>query len=191
MLCRFLTDGSFSPAVSSSRARALLRIGSIELKHNELQFKYARLCSTDIFWPQDLKKHLKWLEKAAANPYPKPNAEAMNMLAHALVTGLGGAVEVDLDRAEELIKAATTLEPPSFGNTQAMQTSELIKKMRKDPSYVDRVVWEGLRKCGYCGKSDGTLKSCSKCRLASYCSKECQTAAWPEHKKECRTAPKE
>ncbi|PIL30581.1 hypothetical protein GSI_07281 [Ganoderma sinense ZZ0214-1] len=29
------------------------------------------------------------------------------------------------------------------------------------------------------------LKLCSGCRVAEYCSKECQKAAWPTHKKEC------
>ena len=30
------------------------------------------------------------------------------------------------------------------------------------------------------------LKKCSRCQRVAYCSKGCQTAAWPEHKKECK-----
>lgn len=26
------------------------------------------------------------------------------------------------------------------------------------------------------------LKSCTECRIAEYCSKECRKAAWPKHK---------
>lgn len=29
------------------------------------------------------------------------------------------------------------------------------------------------------------MKCCSRCHLANYCSKECQEAAWPDHKAEC------
>jgi len=38
--------------------------------------------------------------------------------------------------------------------------------------------------CSYCEKA-GTVKlqQCSRCKKASYCSRECQVAAWPAHKK--------
>ena len=28
-------------------------------------------------------------------------------------------------------------------------------------------------------------RRCSRCKVARYCSKECQTAAWKQHKKQC------
>jgi hypothetical protein len=31
----------------------------------------------------------------------------------------------------------------------------------------------------------GKMFYCTRCRLANYCSPECQTAAWPEHKEIC------
>ncbi|KAJ7314570.1 hypothetical protein DFH08DRAFT_894941 [Mycena albidolilacea] len=45
--------------------------------------------------------------------------------------------------------------------------------------------------CG-CGQREDTLdqplRYCSKCQVASYCSKECQKSDWPEHKPICGTA---
>ena len=38
--------------------------------------------------------------------------------------------------------------------------------------------------CDQCGQI-AKLSGCGKCRTAWYCSKECQTAAWPMHKAEC------
>ena len=44
--------------------------------------------------------------------------------------------------------------------------------------------------CDYCdAKQKGAtkLKKCAKCRVAQYCSKECQTKHWKLHKKHCQT----
>ena len=43
--------------------------------------------------------------------------------------------------------------------------------------------------CANCGKGEeegSNLKSCAACKLVKYCSRECQVAHRPEHKKECR-----
>ena len=41
--------------------------------------------------------------------------------------------------------------------------------------------------CSQCGKSDGNLKRCSRCKTAVYCSRDCQTTNWQsKHKTECR-----
>ena len=43
--------------------------------------------------------------------------------------------------------------------------------------------------CANCGKGEeesGKLKSCTACKLVKYCSRECQIAHRPQHKKECR-----
>jgi hypothetical protein len=50
--------------------------------------------------------------------------------------------------------------------------------------------------CRGCRKSaaDAALFDCAACRLAKYCSKECQVQHWPKHKEECdyfREAKKE
>jgi hypothetical protein len=50
--------------------------------------------------------------------------------------------------------------------------------------------------CAVCQTQGEKLLKCGCCRLAEYCSKECQKKAWPEHKKTClpvgqRNVPKE
>lgn len=51
---------------------------------------------------------------------------------------------------------------------------------------------EGLNECHHCGKDkkeDGKeLMKCSRCRIARYCSSECQRGDWKEHKKVCGTS---
>lgn len=40
--------------------------------------------------------------------------------------------------------------------------------------------------CSQCGASDVVLSRCAKCKLACYCSGECQRANWGVHKPQCR-----
>ena len=43
--------------------------------------------------------------------------------------------------------------------------------------------------CAYCGKGEEngkSLKACTACKLVKYCSRECQIAHRPQHKKECK-----
>ncbi|KAJ7471929.1 ankyrin repeat-containing domain protein [Mycena latifolia] len=42
------------------------------------------------------------------------------------------------------------------------------------------------KSCDACGNSTASLKNCSRCRIARYCSPECQKKAWPLHKKTCQ-----
>ena len=41
--------------------------------------------------------------------------------------------------------------------------------------------------CYHCGKETERvlLSLCSRCMIDQYCSRECQVAAWPEHKRNC------
>ena len=43
------------------------------------------------------------------------------------------------------------------------------------------------RRCDQCGRGglSGTMQKCGRCRLVYYCSVDCQTAAWGEHKGVC------
>jgi hypothetical protein len=50
----------------------------------------------------------------------------------------------------------------------------------------------GIQYCRKCNKYDDTseqFKQCSRCKVAYYCSRECQKDHWKIHKKDCRTAP--
>ena len=40
-------------------------------------------------------------------------------------------------------------------------------------------------RCRACGKQEGSLSLCSKCKIVRYCSKECQVKDWKDHKKNC------
>ena len=40
-------------------------------------------------------------------------------------------------------------------------------------------------KCANCAEESDKMKQCSVCKVSKYCSKECQSQAWPEHKKTC------
>ncbi|KAL3171624.1 hypothetical protein MRX96_013815 [Rhipicephalus microplus] len=39
--------------------------------------------------------------------------------------------------------------------------------------------------CDYCFLESPSLKRCSACRYVSFCNKQCQKLAWPDHKVEC------
>ncbi|KAJ7077014.1 hypothetical protein B0H15DRAFT_934141 [Mycena belliarum] len=39
--------------------------------------------------------------------------------------------------------------------------------------------------CGKCSKPSGAQK-CSRCKMMTYCNRECQTADWPKHKIHCK-----
>ncbi|KAJ7452891.1 hypothetical protein FB451DRAFT_1342615 [Mycena latifolia] len=46
--------------------------------------------------------------------------------------------------------------------------------------------------CGLCGREDGKLLKCSKCKAVRYCepsARACQKLDWPHHKKNCVQAP--
>ena len=45
-------------------------------------------------------------------------------------------------------------------------------------------------KCGGCGKRSTTLKKCTRCQKAAYCSVDCQKASWKTHKRYCVPAGK-
>jgi hypothetical protein len=42
-----------------------------------------------------------------------------------------------------------------------------------------------LPKCSHCKKASDNLKNCTRCEIAQYCNRECQTRHWAKHKKVC------
>ena len=63
---------------------------------------------------------------------------------------------------------------PANSSTQSHKLTKLPQDTARDNS-----------KCSNCGKYKESLKQCSKCHNASYCSIECQRLDWPEHKTHC------
>jgi len=53
-------------------------------------------------------------------------------------------------------------------------------------STVDKEANDIVSVCANCGKEGDNLKSCAACKLVKYCSRDCQQAHRPQHKKECR-----
>jgi len=87
--------------------------------------------------------------------------------------------------SQEMIRRHPGQREIALGGTESQKIYEQIiqppktKQGRGDP-YT----------CSYCDKVDTQkMMCCSRCKTVSYCSKECQTKAWPAHKKLC--APKE
>ena len=43
----------------------------------------------------------------------------------------------------------------------------------------------GVKSCGHCGATEGTLQVCGGCKNIYFCSRECQRSAWGQHKEQC------
>ena len=54
------------------------------------------------------------------------------------------------------------------------------------PSRTKSTESVGYYKCEHCSKKGEKMSHCSKCGTGNYCSKECQAARWPDHKKVCK-----
>ena len=61
-------------------------------------------------------------------------------------------------------------------NLSMKEAKKVTKRLQKNVS------------CQNCFKNDievGSMSACSKCKMTSYCSRECQAAHWPKHKSIC------
>jgi hypothetical protein len=86
-------------------------------------------------------------------------------------------VEMFLNKGREAEKKAIIVSIPAKDRLQkALDLANLVLAEWKAEN----------QSCWVCGKK-GSLKKCSKCHIAHYCSKECQNADWEEHKRyECK-----
>ena len=81
-----------------------------------------------------------------------------------------------------------------YGNAAATYATRAAISPLFSVSYLDEVgIPEGLKLsgepptpgCRACGKKGSPLSACSRCKMAQYCSKECQVQDWKKHKKDC------
>jgi hypothetical protein len=73
--------------------------------------------------------------------------------------------------------------PTAFGKDWEKYKPMVLKTINHDPDGAPPMLTSQCNICGVKGK----LLSCSKCRLARYCSKECQMKGWPKHKAVCKS----
>jgi len=74
-------------------------------------------------------------------------------------------------------------------------TRDLLKYFRKRTSckclkkmhFEARKTMPKMGRCHHCDKEmmRASLSVCSRCMINQYCSRECQVAAWPDHKSDC------
>jgi hypothetical protein len=152
------------------------------------------------------KDGLAYLQKAADTN----RGEAFFALAFAYMRGADG-VDRDLSRAEQLLDECE--KPGTIWSTVGFQAyGEDVEKWKRKIIYerllrggdedakgysfvhdalkvtADRNVCTSVNGCMTCRKSVpavAKLKKCKTCQVVYYCSKECQRADWPRHKREC------
>ena len=61
-----------------------------------------------------------------------------------------------------------------------------VNSMLQNMSTADNKEDIVLSVCANCGKEGSNLKSCAACKLVKYCSRDCQQAHRPQHKRECK-----
>ena len=75
-------------------------------------------------------------------------------------------------------------------DNDGMNVKTMVEMMRKRVPRMAEVVkaGRGERKegmCARCGRVEGGLKACMKCKKVRYCGQECQRVDWKAHKKSC------
>jgi len=125
---------------------------------------------------QSNKQAVKWYQKAAEQGI----ANAQLSLGAMLAIGRG----VPQSDKEAVQKAADQ------GLAEAQQSLELLKPMihSKEAASVNSSELPSSTStgCANCGDVAPTLRTCSRCKVVSYCSKECQVAHWKlGHKVAC------
>jgi len=59
------------------------------------------------------------------------------------------------------------------------------RRIVRESALADHCTSTTARRCHECYRSDDGVRACGRCGVARYCSRQCQTAAWSVHKKEC------
>ena len=80
--------------------------------------------------------------------------------------------------------------PPAPPANQDTPPEKKLGKTKKPGSKKQPVKWVDLFTCFLCGKEgrSPSLRRCSQCEIAYYCSKTCQRGHWKKHKAACIAA---
>ena len=122
-----------------------------------------------------------------------------------LVLMSGGDLrQVDLERFVAVYyPVATETNTTPLGSLMHMFITSILKECYPPAEYAearpghvchnmvldDDTHWcVGYAHCGHCGLHSDRLLFCSRCKMAGYCNAACQKAAWPAHKRECKSS---
>jgi len=98
---------------------------------------------------------------------------------------------VRIENAPNKLEACTTTAPAYALPSNAVVTDvSLGGRRRLAPTPVQCKTCETLqadRKCGNCKQAWKSLRCCPRCHKVSYCSVNCQKAAWKDHRNVCKT----
>eukprot|EP00040_Diaphanoeca_grandis_P034952 m.218497 g.218497 ORF g.218497 m.218497 type:complete len:486 (+) comp33269_c1_seq1:302-1759(+) len=72
---------------------------------------------------------------------------------------------------------------------RAMKRPSVLVAFSRPDAYV-LTDQHRMSRCFHCLATPDTLKTCTGCRHLQFCGKQCQRAAWPSHKSECRSLQK-
>ncbi len=118
-------------------------------------------------------------------------ARCRRLLPHVWVQRL----QMDLSTARALLPAgeAAVRQAGSHGASTAsaiapMPTAAWDAAVAAATAVVQSQNPEEISRCAGCGKKAVGLRACARCRSVYYCSRECHSAGWPQHKHECRPA---
>lgn len=96
---------------------------------------------------------------------------------HAQVLPLGG-----FEQSEQEIILSGRI---GVGENRAEEGRLALTLASKVQSRVKGILEAGEKSCGYCGKRSPP-STCSRCKMAVFCNKRCQTLGWKYHKTWCK-----
>ena len=130
------------------------------------------------------------LGKADVLRVPRDIVYALMMLEN-----YGGSGDIDSTINSRVV--VTKIRDLGIGNGGSGSLRDVLKfyrkrttcKCLKERHLHARQTLPKLGVCRYCTdfKERSSLMVCSRCRIDHYCSRECQVADWPSHKRECVT----
>ena len=71
----------------------------------------------------------------------------------------------------------------SKGNCRLAEKEKWIQKLSGKENFIDA--------CSFCGSKENSLKKCSGCLVAGYCTTACQKSHWKAHKRICKAKQSE